>query len=242
MSTSSLYAEKTVYTSLTLFSDTKLNVEEWSRIYRQENPTVTGGGPGGPRYISRGRQAYKGAAHEIQLEHEKEDELVAVVVKVVHELDCMMVAKEIENELLEEVEISWNGSLSKTLLMKVRRIKKMEVVMKPKSKNVKVRVNTDESAVKPEPELKNTIGCNLNPSDGPGKPNSITMKTVKPNKPINQFQHMPERITKTKRSKNSQKPTKKREKDKDKSKSEESARIHKPDQPDTARKEVKDPN
>ncbi|GKA68312.1 hypothetical protein Tco_0768229 [Tanacetum coccineum] len=25
-----------------------------------------------------------------------------------------------------------------------------------------------ESKVKPEPELKNTIGCNLNPSDGPG--------------------------------------------------------------------------
>ncbi|GJS63061.1 hypothetical protein Tco_0677625 [Tanacetum coccineum] len=46
-------------------------------------------------------------------------------------------------------------------------------------KNVKVRVNTEESAVKPEPELKNTIGCNLNPSDGPGKPNSISMKTVK---------------------------------------------------------------
>ncbi|GJR65886.1 putative reverse transcriptase domain-containing protein [Tanacetum coccineum] len=31
----------------------------------------------------------------------------------------------------------------------------------PKSKNVKIRVNTEESAVKPEPELKNTIGCNL---------------------------------------------------------------------------------
>ncbi|GJS27482.1 zf-CCHC domain-containing protein [Tanacetum coccineum] len=31
--------------------------------------------------------------------------------------------------------------------------------------------NTEESAVKPEPELKNTIECNLNPSDGPGKPN-----------------------------------------------------------------------
>ncbi|GKB00497.1 hypothetical protein Tco_0828490 [Tanacetum coccineum] len=46
-------------------------------------------------------------------------------------------------------------------------------------KNAKVRVNTEESAVKPEPELKNTIGCNLNPSDGPGKPNSISMKTVK---------------------------------------------------------------
>ncbi|GJW69370.1 hypothetical protein Tco_0123794 [Tanacetum coccineum] len=43
---------------------------------------------------------------EIQLEHEKEDELVAVVVKVVHELDCMMVVKEIENGLLEEVEVS----------------------------------------------------------------------------------------------------------------------------------------
>ncbi|GJU08025.1 hypothetical protein Tco_1124455 [Tanacetum coccineum] len=43
----------------------------------------------------------------------------------------------------------------------------------PKSKNAKVRVNTEESAVKPEPELKNTIECNLNPSDGPGKPNSI---------------------------------------------------------------------
>ncbi|GKG05820.1 hypothetical protein Tco_0325906, partial [Tanacetum coccineum] len=43
----------------------------------------------------------------------------------------------------------------------------------------KVRVNINESAVKPEPELKNTVGCNLNPSDGPGKPNSIIMKTVK---------------------------------------------------------------
>ncbi|GJZ52504.1 retrovirus-related pol polyprotein from transposon TNT 1-94 [Tanacetum coccineum] len=38
-------------------------------------------------------------------------------------------------------------------------------------KNDKVRVNTEESAVKPEPELKNTIECNLYPSDGPGKPN-----------------------------------------------------------------------
>ncbi|GJU80137.1 hypothetical protein Tco_1282502 [Tanacetum coccineum] len=36
-----------------------------------------------------------------------------------------------------------------------------------------------KSAVKPEPELKNTIECNLYPSDGPGKPNSIFMKTVK---------------------------------------------------------------
>ncbi|GJV56369.1 hypothetical protein Tco_1457374 [Tanacetum coccineum] len=59
---------------------------------------------------------------------------------------------------------------------------------KPKSKNAKVRVNTEESAVKPEPELKNTIGCNLNPSDGPGKPNSIIMKTVKTKWALNQFQ------------------------------------------------------
>ncbi|GKB33046.1 retrovirus-related pol polyprotein from transposon TNT 1-94 [Tanacetum coccineum] len=58
----------------------------------------------------------------------------------------------------------------------------------PKSKNAKVRVNTNESAVKPEPELKNTIGCNLNPSDGPGKPNSIIMKTVKTKWALNQLQ------------------------------------------------------
>ncbi|GJS81920.1 reverse transcriptase domain-containing protein [Tanacetum coccineum] len=41
---------------------------------------------------------------------------------------------------------------------------------------------------KSEPELKNTIGCNLNPSDGPGKPNSIIMKTVKTKWALNQFQ------------------------------------------------------
>ncbi|GKA34488.1 hypothetical protein Tco_0720917, partial [Tanacetum coccineum] len=32
---------------------------------------------------------------------------------------------------------------------------------------------------KSESILKNTVGCNLNPSDGPGKPNSITVKTLK---------------------------------------------------------------
>ncbi|GKF23580.1 hypothetical protein Tco_0075902, partial [Tanacetum coccineum] len=51
-----------------------------------------------------------------------------------------------------------------------------------------VRVNTEESAVKPEPELKNTIECNLNPSDGPGKPNSMSMKTVKTKWALNQLQ------------------------------------------------------
>ncbi|GJZ31613.1 hypothetical protein Tco_0576660 [Tanacetum coccineum] len=55
-------------------------------------------------------------------------------------------------------------------------------------KNDKVRVNTEESAVKPEPELKNTIECNLYPSDGPGKPNSIFMKTVKTKWALNQLQ------------------------------------------------------
>ncbi|GJZ25786.1 hypothetical protein Tco_0570039 [Tanacetum coccineum] len=55
-------------------------------------------------------------------------------------------------------------------------------------KKAKVRVNTEESAVKPEPELKNTIECNLNPSDGPGKPNSIILKTVKTKWALNQLQ------------------------------------------------------
>nr|GEZ45087.1 hypothetical protein [Tanacetum cinerariifolium] len=70
---------------------------------------------------------------EIQLEHEKEDELVAVVVKVVHELDCVMVVKDIESGLLEEVKKSWNGGLSKTLMMKERRMKKVKVVVKYKN-------------------------------------------------------------------------------------------------------------
>ncbi|GJW03227.1 reverse transcriptase domain-containing protein [Tanacetum coccineum] len=48
-----------------------------------------------------------------------------------------------------------------------------------------------------------------------------------------------ERIKKTKRSKNDQKPTRN---DRDKSKSEESAKRSKPDQPDTARNEVKSQN
>ncbi|GJV51142.1 hypothetical protein Tco_1446883 [Tanacetum coccineum] len=59
---------------------------------------------------------------EIQLKHEKEDELVTVVVKVVHELDCMMVVKEIENGLLEEVERSLDGDLRKTLVERVKMI------------------------------------------------------------------------------------------------------------------------
>ncbi|GJW17194.1 hypothetical protein Tco_0024630 [Tanacetum coccineum] len=41
---------------------------------------------------------------------------------------------------------------------------------------------------KSESKLKNTIRCNLNPSDGPGKPNSIIMKTVKTKWALNQLQ------------------------------------------------------
>ncbi|GJZ22653.1 RNA-directed DNA polymerase, eukaryota [Tanacetum coccineum] len=40
---------------------------------------------------------------------------------------------------------------------------------------------------KSESILKNTIECNLNPSDGPGKPNSIIMKTVKTKWALNQL-------------------------------------------------------
>ncbi|GJR01202.1 hypothetical protein Tco_0524186 [Tanacetum coccineum] len=65
---------------------------------------------------------------------------------------------------------------------------KLSMEWKRLCKNAKVRVNTEESAVKPEPELKNTIGCNLYPSDGPGKPNSISMKTVKTKWALNQLQ------------------------------------------------------
>ncbi|GJU59666.1 reverse transcriptase domain-containing protein [Tanacetum coccineum] len=57
-----------------------------------------------------------------------------------------------------------------------------------KVQKCQIQVNTEGSAVKPEPELKNTIECNLNPSDGPGKPNSIFMKTVKTKWALNQLQ------------------------------------------------------
>ncbi|GKB18338.1 hypothetical protein Tco_0852261 [Tanacetum coccineum] len=50
--------------------------------------------------------------------------------------------------------------------------------------------NQGQSPKMPKSEsiLKNTVGCNLNPSDGPGKPNSIFMKTVKTKWALNQFQ------------------------------------------------------
>ncbi|GKA18388.1 hypothetical protein Tco_0698303 [Tanacetum coccineum] len=42
--------------------------------------------------------------------------------------------------------------------------------------------------IKSESILKNTVGCNLYPSDGPGKPNSMIMKTVKTKWALNQLQ------------------------------------------------------
>ncbi|GJR98643.1 hypothetical protein Tco_0270817 [Tanacetum coccineum] len=53
----------------------------------------------------------------------------------------------------------------------------------PKSESILKNQQT-----KPEPELKNTIECNLYPSDGPGKPNSMSMKTVKTKWALNQLQ------------------------------------------------------
>ncbi|GJY21116.1 hypothetical protein Tco_0393682 [Tanacetum coccineum] len=48
---------------------------------------------------------------EIQLKHERDDELVVVVVKVVHEcrhwIDYRMVVQEIEGGLLEEMEVKY---------------------------------------------------------------------------------------------------------------------------------------
>nr|GEZ84981.1 hypothetical protein [Tanacetum cinerariifolium]GFA00635.1 hypothetical protein [Tanacetum cinerariifolium] len=60
--------------------------------------------------------------HEIQLEHEREDELVVVVVKMVHELDYRMVVKEIKDGILEEIERSLDGGLSKTLMVRMKMI------------------------------------------------------------------------------------------------------------------------
>nr|GEX26090.1 hypothetical protein [Tanacetum cinerariifolium] len=50
---------------------------------------------------------------EIQLEHDKEDELVVVVVKV----DS---GKEIKNGLLKEIERSLDSGLSKTLMVRLK--------------------------------------------------------------------------------------------------------------------------
>nr|GFA82165.1 hypothetical protein [Tanacetum cinerariifolium] len=66
---------------------------------------------------------------EIELEHEKEDEFVVVVAKMVHEY-CMMVVKEIVSRILKEDERTWNGGLSKTLMLRKNKMKKVIVVIK----------------------------------------------------------------------------------------------------------------
>ncbi|GKF53661.1 hypothetical protein Tco_0160571, partial [Tanacetum coccineum] len=50
--------------------------------------------------------------------------------------------------------------------------------------------NQGQSPKMPKSEsiLKNTVGCNLNPSDGLGKHNSIFMKTVKTKWALNHLQ------------------------------------------------------
>ncbi|GJR42231.1 hypothetical protein Tco_1310334 [Tanacetum coccineum] len=71
---------------------------------------------------------------------------------------------------------------------------------RPKSKNAKGYKSQYQKnqAVKPIAELKNTIGCQSNPSDGPGKPNSIIMKTVKSKRAlINYKQPICVHLTKT---------------------------------------------
>nr|GEV18956.1 pentatricopeptide repeat-containing protein At2g15690 [Tanacetum cinerariifolium] len=60
-------------------------------------------------YVPETRHVLHDILNEIQLAHEKEDGLVVVVVKVVHEcrnwmVDCRMVVNEIEDGLLEEME------------------------------------------------------------------------------------------------------------------------------------------
>ncbi|GJY14028.1 reverse transcriptase domain-containing protein [Tanacetum coccineum] len=65
---------------------------------------------------------------------------------------------------------------------------KRDVQPRPKSKKCQSESKERIAQSKPEPELKNTVGCNLNPSDGPGKPNSIIMKTVKTKWALNQLQ------------------------------------------------------
>ncbi|GJU33067.1 hypothetical protein Tco_1176656 [Tanacetum coccineum] len=106
-------------------------------------------------------------------------------------LDELIGNLKVYKEEVSDEDSSSSDSKDEEYAMAVKEFKKFFKRLEedlPKSKNAKVRVNTEESAVKPEPELKNTIGCNLNPSDGPGKPNSITMKTVKTKWALNQFQ------------------------------------------------------
>ncbi|GKA33880.1 hypothetical protein Tco_0720309 [Tanacetum coccineum] len=96
--------------------------------------------------------------------------------------ECSTSRNEDEEYAMAEVDINKkteNQAKMTKLSMEWKRLCKIKA---------KVRVNTKESAVKPEPELKNTIECNLYPSDGPGKPNSIIMKTVKTKWALNQLQ------------------------------------------------------
>nr|GEU43588.1 uncharacterized protein ycf2 [Tanacetum cinerariifolium] len=95
-----------------LFKEKDLKYLEFFFVYYRDDSTRSS-------FVQKTYNSDKNLS-EIQLEHEKKDEFVTVVLKV-----------EIVNRLLEEVERSWNGGLSKTLMMKERRMKKVKVVVKP---------------------------------------------------------------------------------------------------------------
>ncbi|GJV01314.1 hypothetical protein Tco_1334883 [Tanacetum coccineum] len=57
--------------------------------------------------------------------------------------------------------------------------------------NGQVRAKTEESEIQTEPELKNTIECNLKPIYGPGSPNSIIMKYLYTKWALNQIFQQP---------------------------------------------------
>nr|GEV23341.1 hypothetical protein [Tanacetum cinerariifolium] len=89
----------------------------WCSSYRQEIPTVTAVVP----VVS---DKYKEAAKPIRGPPGRLCSLFVFceegcIVGLSFDLlrDCMMVVKEIVNRLLEEVERSWNGGLSKALMM-----------------------------------------------------------------------------------------------------------------------------
>ncbi|GJW47801.1 hypothetical protein Tco_0079447 [Tanacetum coccineum] len=57
----------------------------------------------------------------------------------------------------------------------------VDIIKKTENQAKMTKLSMDEMTVP-------NIRCNLNPSDGPGKPNSIIMKTVKTKWALNQFQ------------------------------------------------------
>ncbi|GJW13039.1 hypothetical protein Tco_0017172 [Tanacetum coccineum] len=112
MSTSSLQAEKTVYTSLTLFSDTKLNVE-----IREERSLNNNSFLGEYECSSLTLDREDMRDEKKKLDHLKQDQTMLVIKRFSERKKIFrerkktgkirakrMVVKEIEDELLEEME------------------------------------------------------------------------------------------------------------------------------------------